>query len=59
MMVTGLEHVPTGQAIRGGLTANNVGYKVSYCFLTDAAAVPGKCQKMNSRVHKMKKDNFV
>jgi hypothetical protein len=39
MTVTGLEHVPHGQSVFGGLTANNVGYKVADYFLTDTAAV--------------------
>jgi hypothetical protein len=40
MTVTGLEDVPDGQPVRGGLTANNVRNKVAEYFLTDAGAVP-------------------
>jgi len=59
MTVTGLEHVPNGQSVRAGLTANNVGYKVADYFLTDAAAVPWKMSKnMNSRVYKMRKTSL-
>jgi len=47
MTMTGVEHVRNGQSIHGGggFTANNVRYKVADYFLTDAAAVPCKCQK--------------
>jgi len=38
--VTGLEHVPDGQSIRRGLTADNVRNKVADYFLTDAETVP-------------------
>ena len=37
--VTGLEHVPDGQTVRGGLTANNVRNKVTDYFITDAGVV--------------------
>jgi hypothetical protein len=39
MTVNGLEHVPDGQSIRRGLTAN-IRNKVADYFLTDAGAVP-------------------
>jgi hypothetical protein len=45
MTVTGLEDVPDGQPVRGGLTANNIGNKVPEFILTDAGAFPGRCQK--------------
>jgi hypothetical protein len=35
LTVTGLEDVPDGQSVRGGLTANNVRNKVADYFLTD------------------------
>jgi len=38
LTVTGLEGVPDGQPVRGGLTANNVRNKVADYFLTDAGA---------------------
>jgi len=38
--VTGLEHVPDGQSVHGGLTANNVRNKVTDYFRKDAGAVP-------------------
>jgi hypothetical protein len=38
--VTVLEHVPYGQSVRGGLTANNISNKVADYFTTDAGAVP-------------------
>ena len=34
----GLEDVPDGQSVRGGLTANNVRNKAADCFVTDAGA---------------------
>jgi len=36
--VTGLEDVPDGQSVRGGLTANNIRNKVVDYFLTDTEA---------------------
>jgi hypothetical protein len=36
--MTGLENVPDGQAVRGGLRANSVRNKVADYFLTDAGA---------------------
>jgi hypothetical protein len=39
LTVTGLEDVPFGQSVRGGLTANNVRNKVADYFLTDDGAV--------------------
>jgi len=38
LRVTGLEDVPEGQSIRGGLTANNVRNKVANYYLIDAGA---------------------
>ena len=35
---TGLEDVPEGQSVRGGLTANNIRNKAAGYFLTDAGA---------------------
>jgi hypothetical protein len=46
MTVTGLEDVPDGQSVRGGLTANSVRNKVADYFLTDAAALPWQLSKM-------------
>jgi len=40
LTVTGLEDVPDGQSVRGGLTANSVRNKVAEYFLRDARAVP-------------------
>jgi hypothetical protein len=40
MTVTGLEDVPDGQSISGGLTANKVRDKAIDYFLPDAGAVP-------------------
>jgi hypothetical protein len=42
MTVTGLENVPDGQSIRGGLTATKVRDEAVDCFQTDAGAVPGQ-----------------
>jgi hypothetical protein len=42
LTVTGVEDVPDGQPVRGGLTASNVRNKVAEYFLTDAGAAP--CQ---------------
>jgi len=38
LTVTGLEDVPDGQSVRGGLTANSVRNKVADYFLTVAGA---------------------
>jgi len=38
LTVTGLEDVPDGQSVCGGITANNVRNKVADYFLTDAGA---------------------
>jgi len=38
LRVTGLEDVPDGQSVRGGLTANSVRNKVADYFLKDAEA---------------------
>ena len=40
MTVTGLEHVPNGQSVRGGLKVDTVRNKVADYFITDAGAVP-------------------
>jgi hypothetical protein len=42
MTVTGLEDVPDGLSVRGGLTEDNVRNQVDDCFLTDAGAVARK-----------------
>jgi hypothetical protein len=34
LRVTGLENVPDGQSVRGGLTTNSIRNKVAVCFLT-------------------------
>jgi hypothetical protein len=39
LTVTGLEDIPDGQSVRGGLTANNIRNTVADYFLTDAEAV--------------------
>jgi hypothetical protein len=39
LSVTGLEDVPDGQSVGGGLTANSVRNKVADYFVTDAGAV--------------------
>lgn len=46
MTVTGLEDVPSGQSVRGGLTANNVRNAIADYFLTDAGAVPWQMSKI-------------
>jgi len=38
LTVAGLEDVPDGQSVRGGLTANTVRNKAADYFLTDAGA---------------------
>jgi hypothetical protein len=43
---TGLEDVPEGQSIRGGLTVNNIRNKVADYFLTDAGAVSHQMLKI-------------
>jgi hypothetical protein len=39
LTATGLEDIPDGQSVRGGLTANSVRNKVADCFLGDAEVV--------------------
>ena len=46
LAVPGLEDVPDGQPVRGGLTANNVRNKVVEYFLTGAGAVPWQMSKI-------------
>jgi hypothetical protein len=46
MAVSGLEVVPDGQSVRGGLTANIVRYRVADYFLTDAGTVPWQMAKI-------------
>jgi len=46
MTVTGLEDVPDGQLVCGGLTANNIKNKVAEYFLTDAGAVSWQMSKI-------------
>ena len=43
---TGLEDVPEGQSVRGGLTAKNVRKKVADYFLTGAGAASGQMSKI-------------
>ena len=45
MKVTGIEDVPDGQSVRGGLTANSVRNKVGDYFLKDAGTVPWQMLK--------------
>ena len=45
MTVTGLDDVPDGQSVRGGLAANNVRNKVAEYFLQMLERFPGKCKK--------------
>jgi len=40
MKVTGLEDVPDGIWVRGGLTADFIRNKVADCFLKNAGGVP-------------------
>ena len=44
--MTGLEDVPGGQSVRGGLTASNARNKVADYFPTDAGAVPWQMSKI-------------
>jgi len=46
LTLTGLEDVPDGQSVRGGLTANNVRSKVADYFLTDAGAASWQMSKI-------------
>jgi len=46
LTVTGLEDVPDGQSVRGGLTANSVGNKIADYFLTDVGAASWKMSKI-------------
>jgi len=46
LTVTGLEDVPDGQEVRGGLTASNVRNKVADYFLTDAGAASWQVSKI-------------
>jgi hypothetical protein len=46
LTVTGLEDVPDGQSVRGGLAANNVRNKVADYFLTDAGAASRQMSKI-------------
>ena len=48
MTVTGLKHVPDGQTVRAGLTANSVRNKVAHYFITDAVAVPWQTEKIRT-----------
>ena len=43
---TGIEDVPDGQSVRGGLTANSVRNRVADCFLTDAGAASWQMSKI-------------
>ena len=50
LTVTGLEDVPGGPSVSGGLTANNVRNKVADYFLTDSGAASWQMSKnMNNR----------
>jgi hypothetical protein len=44
--VTGLEDVPDGQLVRGGLRANNIRNKVADYILTDAGAASWQMSKI-------------
>ena len=44
--MTGLEDVPDGQSVRGGLTANSVRNAVAGYFLTDAGATSWQMSKI-------------
>jgi len=46
LTVTGLEDVPDGQSVRGGLITNNVRNKVADYFLTDAGAASCQMSKI-------------
>jgi hypothetical protein len=46
LTVNGLEDVPYGQSVRGGLTANSVRNKVADYFLTDAGAASCQMSKI-------------
>jgi hypothetical protein len=46
MTMIGLEDVPDGQSVLGGLTEDNVRNQVTDYFLTDFGAVPCKISKI-------------
>jgi hypothetical protein len=46
LTVTGLEDVPNGQPVRGGLTANSVRNTVVDYFVTDAGAFSWQMPKI-------------
>jgi hypothetical protein len=46
LRVTGLEDVPDGQLVRGGLTANSVRNTAADYFLTDAGAASWQMSKI-------------
>ena len=46
LTVTGLEDVPDGQSVPGGLTANSIRNKVADYFLTDAGAASWQMSKI-------------
>ena len=46
LTVTGLEDVPDGQSVPGGLTANSIRNKVADYFLTDAGAASWRMSKL-------------
>jgi hypothetical protein len=48
LTVTGLEDVPDGQSVRGGLTANSVRNKVADYFLTDTGASSWRMSKIRT-----------
>ena len=46
LTVTGLEDVPEGKSVRGGLKANNVRNKVADYFITDSGAASWQVSKI-------------